>query len=92
MSKSEINKAVKAHDAREMIASMENYKKLDKVKMDNPSMAKQYMETTSILDCRLIFSIRTEMVELKDNRRNMFKGSTDCEACDGKIAESQALS
>ena len=81
--KQDIIRAVKGHDGREMVEQMEKYQKLDKLKEDNPTQAKNYLETKSISDCRVTFRIRTEMMDLKDNMRRRYKGSsTNCEACD----------
>ena len=84
-------KAVKAHDGIELQKRMEKYEKIDKIKEDNPTVAKQYLETRIIYDCRMIFRIRTEMLDLKDNMGRRYKGSnTYCEACDHEVPESQA--
>ena len=53
--KQDIIRAVKGHDGREMVEQMEKYQKLDKLKEDNPTQAKNYLETKSISDCRVIF-------------------------------------
>jgi hypothetical protein len=91
VSKKDILKAVKAHDGIELQERMEKYEKIDKIKEDNPTVAKQYLETRSIYDCRMIFRIRTEMLDLKDNMRRRYKGSnTHCEACNQEVPESQA--
>ena len=77
--KQDIMKAVKDHDGREMVEEMKRYQKLDKIKEENPTQAKPYLETKSISDCRIIFRIRTEMMDLKDNMRGKYKGSsTNC--------------
>ena len=79
-------KAVKAHDGIELQKRMEKYEKIDKIKEDNPTVDKQYLETRIIYDCRMIFRIRTEMLDLKDNMGRRYKGSnTYCEACDQEV-------
>ena len=50
------------------------YKKLDKIEQDDPAIAKEYMERKSIADSRLIFRLRTEMMNLKDNMKNKDMG------------------
>ena len=66
------------------------YKKLDKIENDDPTIAKDYMGEKSLADSRLIFRLRTEMVDVKDNMRNRYRGSsTQCEACDRRVPESQ---
>ena len=68
----------------------DNYKKLDKIKEDDPTVAKEYMEKKSLADCRIVFRMRTEMINLKENMKNMYKGaSTNCDACDMEVSESQ---
>ena len=48
------------------------------------------MGEKSLADSRLIFRLRTEMVDVKDNMRNRYRGtSTNCEACDMRVPESQ---
>ena len=74
--KQDIIRAVKGHDGRDMVEQMEKYQKLDELKEDNPTQAKNYLETKSISDCRVIFRIRTEMMDLKDNMRRRYKGSS----------------
>ena len=65
-------KAVKAHDGIELQKRMEKYEKIDKIKEDNPTVVKQYLETRSIYYCTMIFRIRTEMLDLKDNMRRRY--------------------
>ena len=49
-----------------------------------------YMMKKSLADSRLIFRLRTEMVDVKDNMRNKYNGTrVNCEACDLEAAESQ---
>jgi hypothetical protein len=91
VSKNDIIKAVKLHDGGEIREKMERYDKLDKIKVDDPTVAKRYMETKAIRDCRMIFRIRTEMMDLKDNMRNRYRATdTNCEACKAHVPESQA--
>ena len=91
ISKKDIAKAVRAHDGDEIREKMNRYEKLDKVKVDDPTVAKKYMETKAVGDCRVLFRIRTEMLDLKENMRNKYRATnTYCEACDGHIPESQA--
>ena len=70
---------------------MERYEKLDKVKVDDPTVAKKYMENKAVGDCRVTFRIRTEMLDLKENMRNRYRATdTNCEACEDHVPESQA--
>ena len=91
LTKKGLSQALRNHDKEEMVQKMtDNYKKLDKIKLDDPTTAKEYMERKSLADCRLVFRMRTEMINLKDNMKNMYKGaSINCDACDMEVAESQ---
>ena len=91
ITKNSLKLALRNHDKEEMMVKMtEDYKKLDKIKMEDPTKATEYMEKKCLSDTRLIFRMRTEMVNLKDNMRNQYKGtSVNCEACSTKVAESQ---
>ena len=69
---------------------MMKYKKVYKIKDDDPTIPKEYLETRSIADCRMLFRLRTEMVDLKDNMRKRYKGYNNiCEACQENVPESQ---
>ena len=49
-----VSTALKNHDKAEIMEVMCNgYKKLDKIKQDDPTIAKEYMERKSIADSRL---------------------------------------
>ena len=91
ITKNSLKLALRNHDREEMMVKMtRDYKKLDKIKMEDPTKATEYMENKCLSDTRLIFRMRTEMVNLKDNMRNQYKGtSVNCEACSMKVAESQ---
>ena len=83
--------ALKNHDKAEIMEKMNrDYKKLDQVKSDDPTIPKEYMERKSIADCRMIFRMRTEMINLKENMKNKYKGAlVNCDACDMGVPESQ---
>ena len=90
LKKTDIAKAIKTHDGKEIVQKMMKYEKVDKIKDDDPTMPKEYLETRSIADCRMLFRLRTEMVDLKDNMRGRYKGyNTNCEACQENVPESQ---
>ena len=90
LKKTDIAKAIKTHDGKEIVEKMMKYEKVDKIKDDDPTMPKEYLETRSIADCRMLFRLRTEMVDLKDNMRGRYKGyNTNCEACQENVPESQ---
>ena len=90
VSKKDLNVALRNHDRKEILEKFGKYKKLDKILGDDPTKPKDYMMDKSLADSRMIFRIRTEMVDMKDNMRNKYKGtSINCEACDSSSAESQ---
>ena len=73
-----------------MIGEFGKYKKLDKIVDNDPTQARDYMKVKTLYDTRLIFRLRTEMLDVKDNMRNRNKGNNVyCEACDSNTAESQ---
>ena len=84
--------ALRNHDKSEIMEKMnKDYKKLDKIKMDDPTRAKEYMEGKSLADCRVIFRFRTEMINLKENMKNRYRGEmVNCDACNMGVPESQA--
>ena len=73
----------------EMLAKTSKFTKTSTVKFhqniiveDDPTEPKTYMKQKSLSDSRLIFRLRTEMVDVKDNMRNKYKGSSvHCDAC-----------
>ena len=65
--KNSINLALRNHDRTDMFEKLaKGYKKLDKIKGDDPTKPKEYMERKSLIDCRLIFIVRTEMINIKE--------------------------
>ena len=47
------------------------------------------MRIKNILESRMMFRIRTKMLNLKDNMRGQFKANLDCRACDTREIESK---
>ena len=85
--KRDINIALRKHDRGEITEKFGKYKKLDKIVDDDPTEAKDYMKVKTLSDTRLIFRLRTEMLEVKDNMRNRYKrNNVYCEACDSNTA------
>ena len=83
VTKNELNLALRNNDKANIEGKFSSYKKLDKIVGDDPTVAKEYMKEKAMADARLIFRLRTEMVEVKDNMRNSYKGTkVNCEACD----------
>ena len=91
VSKQSLKLAIRYHDKAEIMEKMiRDYKKLDQIKSDDPTIAKEYMERKSIADCRMIFRMRTEMINLKENMKNKYKGAlVNCDACNMGVPESQ---
>ena len=88
--KRDIDRAIINHDRSEIVEKFVKYKKIDRIKEDNPTEPKSYLKQKSLADSRLIFRMRTEMVDIKDNMRNKYKGpGVNCDACNMKLAESQ---
>ena len=68
---------------------MEGLKKCEKI-MHDPFGRKNYLENKSIPDSRMIFRIRTNMVELKANQKSNKKYKEEgweCDFCDEKSEE-----
>ena len=90
VTKKELTAALRQHDRKEIVEKFSNYKKLDKIVDDDPTVAKDYMEKKTLEDARMIFRLRTEMIDVKDNMRNRYKKtSVNCDACDLRVAESR---
>ena len=88
--KRDIDRAITNHDRNEIVERFGKYKKIDRITEDDPTEPKSYLKKKSLADSRLIFRMRTEMVDIKDNMRNKFKGpSVNCDACNMDVAESQ---
>ena len=91
VNKKDLNAALRKHDSEEILQKFGKYKKIDKILSDDPTKPKDYMMDKSLADARMIFRLRTEMLDMKDNMRNKYKGtSINCEACDNNKAESQS--
>jgi hypothetical protein len=55
LSKQSLSLALRSHDRTEMVEKLMNdYKKLDQIKMEDPTKATEYMERKSLADCRNI--------------------------------------
>jgi hypothetical protein len=52
-------------------------------------LVKDYMRIKNISEIRMMFRIRTKMLNLKDNARGQFRANLDCRACDTREIESQ---
>ena len=95
VSKKDLNIALRNHDMKKILEKFGKYRKLDNILGDDPTKPKDYMMDKSLADSRMIFRIRTEILDMKDNMkdnmRNKYKGtSINCEACDNNKAESQS--
>ena len=87
VNKKDLDLALTNHDRSEIIEKFGKYKKLDRIIGDDPTESKSYMKQKSLADSRLIFRLRTEMIDVKDNMRNKYKGpGVNCDACNMKVA------
>ena len=90
VNKRDLDKALRTHDGSEIREKFGKYKKIDRIVEDDPTEPKIYMKQKSLSDSRLIFRLRTEMVDVRDNMRNKYKGSSvHCDACNMEEPESQ---
>ena len=70
VSKKDLNVVLRNHERELILEKIENYPKLDNILGDDPTKPKDYMMDKSLADSRMIFRIRTEMLDMKDNMRN----------------------
>ena len=75
VNKRDLNAALRNHDREEILEKFGKYKKIDKILSDDPTKPKDYMMDKSLADSRIIFRLRTEMLDMKDNMRNKYKGA-----------------
>ena len=84
VTKSQVDKAIKEYNKVEIKEAMTSkYTKLDDLVEMEDSCLKEYMKMKNLAESRMMFRIRTKMVNLKENMKGKFKGSSlDCTACD----------
>ena len=73
VNKKDLNAALRNHDREEILEKFGKYKKIDKILGDDPTKPKKNMMVNSLADSRIIFRMRTEMLDMKDNMRNKYK-------------------
>ena len=88
-----VRKAVWKHNElwlKDKIAN--NYEKLQDLRNDNFGR-KDYLASKSIDNCRMMMRIRSKMVNVKENFKNMYKNrrnGINCESCNNQEVESQS--
>ena len=90
VTKAQVDKAIKEYNKQEIREVMaKKYKKLDDLVEGEDGLLKEYMRIKNIAESRIMFRIRTKMLNLKDNMRGQFKTNLDCRACNTREIESQ---
>ena len=91
IAKAQVDKAIKEYNKVEIRAVMSsNYTKLDELVEVEDGCVKEYMKMKNLAESRMMFRIRTKMLNLKDNMKGRYRGSSlECIACDSKEVESQ---
>ena len=91
IAKAQVDKAIKEYNKGEIRAVMSsNYTKLDELVEVEDGCVKEYMKMKNLAESRMMFRIRTKMLNLKDNMKGKYKRSIlECIACDSKEVESQ---
>ena len=91
LEKSHIRRAIEEHHKCEIIEEMKKReKKLGDLVENETARVKDYMMLNNIADSRTMFRIRTKMLELKANMKNMYgEGNMACDACSTGTIESQ---
>ena len=91
--KATVRKAVWNHNESWLKDKIENrYEKLQDLRNDNFGRM-EYLASKSIDNCRMMMSMRSNMVNVKENFKNMYKNRRNelsCDSCQGKEVESQS--
>ena len=91
--KATVRKAVWNHNESWLKDKIENrYEKLQDLRNDNFGR-KEYLASKSIDNCRMMMRVRSNMVKVKENFKNMYKNRRNglsCDSCQGKEVESQS--
>ena len=84
-----MDKAIKEYNKVEIKAAMTSkYTKLDDLVEGEDGCVKEYMKIKNLAKSRMMFRIRTKMVNLKENMKGQLKRSSlECRACDSKEVE-----
>ena len=79
VSKCEIKDAILLHHSEEMRDEMLGLKKMKNIR--NEEFKNDYMNMKSIHDSRMMFRIRTDMLDFKTSMKGKYKGDTTCRGC-----------
>ena len=94
VTKMQVDGAIREHNRLVIRSDMiSKYKKLDDLVEEEDGMLniKDYMRTKNISESRVLFRIRTKMLDLKDNMKGRYsKDDLNCSACNENKIESQA--
>ena len=92
VTKMQVDGAIREHNRLVIRSDMIlKYKKLDDLVEEEDGMLKDYMRTKNISESRVLFRIRTKMLDLKDNMKGRYsKDDLNCSACNEDKIESQA--
>ena len=91
MNKRDVDMAIRKVNKEEIVQEMKDkYKKLDDLVATENGVVKEYMQTKNIAESRLMFRIRTKMLDLKENMKGKYKNNLERDACDSSEAESQS--
>ena len=92
VTKMQVDGAIREHNRLVIRSDMIlKYKKLDDLVEEEDGMLKDYMRTKNISESRVLFRIRTKMLDLKDNMKGRYsKDDLNCSACNEDNIESQA--
>ena len=91
VNKRDVDMAIQKVNREEIVKEMkEKYKKLDELVDTENGLVKDYMKTKNIMESRMLFRIRTKMLDLKENMKGRYKSNLECDACDSQESESQS--
>ena len=91
VNKRDVDFAIQKVNREEIVMVMKDkYKKLDELVETENGLVKEYMKTKNITESRMLFRIRTKMLDLKENMKGRYKSNLECDACDSQESESQS--
>ena len=79
--KQHIQESIRFHNCEEIRTEMKRRKKLKNIIHEDFSMTKPYMQIKSIGEGRTLFRIRTNMMELRANKKGSHKMDLTCVGC-----------
>ena len=95
ISEADIKRAILDHHDRELVEEIGKSKKMMRHKHDNFKSVQNYMKGKSIINCRMAFRIRCELVkEIKGNFKDKYRRrggdqALICEDCDSEEIQTQ---